>query len=88
MQRGKATRQVTATVKETLNTDWITEQDANLLEKLIMSTNVYIVENSDTTYTEGVVVTDSSFIRKTNANDNLIQYTVQIEYANPINTNS
>jgi hypothetical protein len=87
-QRGKATRQVTATVKETLNTDWITEEDANLLEKLIMSTNVYIVENSDTTYTEGVVITDSSFIRKTNVNDNLIQYTVQIEYANPLNTNS
>jgi hypothetical protein len=87
-QRGKATRQVTATIKETLNTDWITEQEANLLEKLIMSTNIYIVENADTTYTEGVVVTDSSFIRKTVANDKLIQYTIQIEYANPINTNS
>lgn len=87
-QRGKKTREVTATLKETLNTDWITEQDANLLEKLIMSTDVYIVENSDTTYTQGVVVTDSSFVRKTNANDKLIQYTIQIEYANPINTNS
>ena len=87
-QRGKKTRQVTAVLKETLNTDWITEQDANLLEKLIMSTDVYIVENADTTYTQGVVVTDSSFVKKTNANDNLIQYTIQIEYANPINTNS
>jgi hypothetical protein len=87
-QRGKKTREVTAVLKETLNTDWITEQDANLLEKLIMSTDVYIVENADTTYTQGVVVTDSSFVRKTNANDKLIQYTIQIEYANPINTNS
>ena len=86
--RGKKTRQVTAVLKETLNTDWITEQDANLLEKLIMSTDVYIVENADTTYTEPVMITDTSFVKKTVANDKLIQYTIQIEYANPINTNS
>ena len=86
--RGKKTRQTTAILKETLNTDWITEQDGNLLEKLIMSTDVYIVENTDTTYTEGVMITDSSFVRKTRANDKMIQYTIKIEYANPINTNS
>jgi hypothetical protein len=86
--RGNKTRQVTAVLKETLNTDWITEQDANLLEKLIMSTDVYIVENIDTTYTEPVMITDTSFVKKTVANDKLIQYTIQIEYANPINTNS
>ena len=86
--RGKKTRQVTAILKETLNTDWITEEDANLLEKLIMSTDVYIVENADTEFTQGVMITDSSFIRKTRANDKMIQYTIQIEYANPINTNS
>ena len=87
-QRGKKTRQTTAMLKETLNTDWITEQDANLLEKLIMSTDVYIVENADTTYTEAVMITDSSFVRKTVANDRKIQYTINIEYANPLNTNS
>ena len=86
--RGSKTRQVTAVLKETLNTDWINEQDANLLEKLIMSTDVYIVENADTTYTEPVMITDTSFVKKTVANDKLIQYTIQIEYANPINTNS
>lgn len=87
-QRGKKTRQTTAILKETLNTDWITEQDANLLEKLIISTDVYIVENADTTYTEAVMITDSSFVRKTVANDRKIQYTINIEYANPLNTNS
>ena len=87
-QRGKKTRQTTAILKETLNTDWITEQDANLLEKLIMSTDVYIVENADTTYTQAVMITDSSFVRKTVANDRKIQYTINIEYANPLNTNS
>ena len=87
-QRGKTTRQTTAILKETLNTDWINEQDANLLEKLIMSTDVYIVENADTTYTQAVMITDSSFVRKTVANDRKIQYTINIEYANPLNTNS
>ena len=86
--RGKKTRQVTAVLKETLNTDWITEQDANLLEKLIMSTDVYIVENADTEFTQGVMITDSSFVRKTRANDKMMQYTIQIEYANNVNTNS
>ena len=87
-QRGKTTRQTTAILKETIQTDWISEQDANLLEKCIYSTDVYIVENAETDFTEAVVVTDSSFVKKTVANDKLIQYTINIEYANPINTNS
>ena len=87
-QRGKTTRQTTATLKETLNTDWLTEQDANLLENLIMSTNVQIVENADTDFTQAVMVSDSSFVKKTVANDKMIKYTINIEYANPVNTNS
>jgi len=87
-QRGKTTRQTTAVLKETLNTDWISEQDGNLLEKLLMSTSVYIVENADTDYTEAVMITDSSHVRKTVANDRMIRYTINIEYANPLNTNS
>jgi hypothetical protein len=75
-------------LKETLQTDWISEADAVLLESLIMSTNVQIVENADTDYTVPVMVSDKSFIKKTVANDKLIKYTINIEYANPINTNS
>ena len=86
--RGKKTRTTTAILKETLQTDWISEADAVLLESLIMSTNVQIVENADTTYTVPVMVSDKSFIKKTVANDKLIKYTINIEYANPINTNS
>jgi hypothetical protein len=88
-QRGVTTRKTTAILRETLNTDWISEEDANLLEKLIMSTDVYVVEyNNETTYTEAVTITDSSYVKKTVANDGLIQYTINIEYANPVNTNS
>ena len=87
-QRGKTTRQTTASLKETLNTDWLSENEATLMEKLLMSTNVYIIENSATEFTQGVLITDSSIVKKTVANDRLIQYTINIEYANPINTNS
>ena len=87
-QRGTTTRQTTATLKETLNTDWITEAQGVLIEKLLMSTDAQIVVNDDTDNTEGVIITDSSFVKKTVANDKLIQYTINIEYANPINTNS
>ena len=86
--RGKNTRNTTAILKETIQTDWITEADAVLLENLIMSTNVQIVENADTRHTVPVMVTDNSFIKKTVANDKMIKYTINIEYANPINTNS
>ena len=87
-QRGSTVRQTTAKLKETLNTDWITEEQATLIEKLLMSTDVYVIENVDTDFTQAVMVTSSSHIRKTVANDNLIQYSVDIEYANNLNTNS
>ena len=82
-------RSTTAMLKETLNTDWITEEDAELLEKCVMSTDVFIIENADTTYTVPVLVTNKSIVRKTIANNKIkIQYTINIEYANPLNTNS
>ena len=87
--RGIKNRNVEARLTEVLNTDFITEQDAQLLEKLIISNDVFIVENDDTDYTVPVIIRDSSFVRKTVANDKVkIQYTIQIEYANPLNTNS
>ena len=87
-ERGERTRETSATLEETLNTDWLTEQDAELLEGLMVSTNVEVVENADTDYTQGVVIADNSFVRKTVANDKMIQYTIKIKYANPLNTNS
>ena len=85
----KKVRKTSAILKEKLNTDWITEEDAELLEKCVMSTDVFIIENADTTYTVPVLVTNKSIVRKTIANNKIkIQYTINIEYANPLNTNS
>ena len=86
--KGQAIRQTTAKQKETLNTDYILEEQAILIEKLLMSTDVYIVQNADTQLTQSVVITDSSYIKKTVVNDKLIQYSISIEYSNELNTNS
>lgn len=88
-ESAKKVREVEATRVETLNTDYITEEDAQLLENLLMSTDVFMVENADTEYTIPVMVTDNKIVRKTKANNKVkIQYTIKIEYSNPINTNS
>ena len=91
-QTGDAVRQTTARKKETLNTNFITEAEGVLIEKLFMSTDVFILENSSdldpTRHTEAVTITDTSFIKKTVVNDTLIQYSLTIEYSNELNTNS
>lgn len=94
VEGGKSTRKVKAILKETINTDWISEGDANLIENCILSKRVHVINDLEATSanlsvtTHAVVVTNSSFIKKTVANDKLIQYTLEIEYANPYNTNS
>jgi len=86
--KGQAVRETSAIRKETLNTGYLDAEQASLVKECLLSTDVYIVENVDTGITQSVVVTDSSFIKKTVANDKLIQYTVKIEYSNNVNTNS
>ena len=47
VDRGKQTRQTEATLTEVLNTDFINDDQAQLLESLMVSTNVQIVDNDD-----------------------------------------
>lgn len=74
-----------------LNTDFLGDLDSIWLEQLFTSPEVYIIKDFDendlgagTTskinkYVEPVLVTSSSYTRKTRANDKLIQYTIEIE---------
>ena len=87
-QRGKSTRSATAMTKETLQSDYMTEKDAKLIEHLLVSTRVSMIQNAFTDYEIPVVITDKSFDVKTKADTRLIRYTIQVEYANPTNTNS
>ena len=78
---------VNATERIKLNTDFVAEAEGVWFEELINSPEVYIVNeySEDKTnaitnkYVEPVRLTTSSYIKKTRANDRLMQYTIEIE---------
>ena len=89
---GQKNFRINAKERLTLNTDFLNnDNESAWLEELINSSEVYIIKEFDSTYTpstsissfnryvEPVRVTNSNFVRKTAANDNLIQYTIEIE---------
>mgnify|MGYP003115134176 CR=1 FL=1 len=84
---GKKNFRVNSKEKIKLNTDFVTEEEGVWFEELINSPEVYIVNgfsvdvlNTITNkYIEPVILTTSSYIKKTKANDRLMQYTIEIE---------
>lgn len=66
-----------------LNTDFLKEDFNSVIEELLQSEQCWILENSQTI---PVVPKTKSLAFKTSLNDNLIQYTIEFEYAfNKIN---
>lgn len=85
--RGKKTIHTKATKNTVVNTDFLNEEEAIWLEELFTSTNVHII-NDDFSIIP-VVIKDKSYIKKTSVNNKIkIQYIVNLEHANKINTNS
>ena len=84
---GKKNFRVNSTEKIKLNTDFVTEEEGVWFEELINSNEVYIVNgfSSDVSntitnkYIDPVVLTTSSYVKKTIANDKVMQYTIEIE---------
>ena len=87
---GKKNFRVNSTEKIKINTDFVTEAEGVWFEELINSQDVYIVKGFDgdefapydtitNKYIEPVVLTTSSYVKKTIANDKLMQYTFEIE---------
>jgi len=84
---GKKNFRVNSTENIKLNTDFVTEAEGVWFEELINSNEVYIVNgfSADTSntitnkYIDPVVLTTSSYVKKTIANDKLMQYTIEIE---------
>ena len=75
---GKKIRRTSVILSETINTDWITEEEAVFLENLIKATKVQLIENDYTTYTVPVLIKDTNFVKKTDVNNRLkIQYLQQ-----------
>ena len=85
--RGKNTLYTEATRKLTINSDWLNPDEGAWLEELFTSTNVQILGDSNVVYP--VIVTDKRYTKKTSVNNKIkIQYTVNLEYANKVRTNS
>tara|TARA_R110000751_G_scaffold82113_1_gene165331 strand:+ start:667 stop:2079 length:1413 start_codon:yes stop_codon:yes gene_type:complete len=96
---GKKNFRVNSTEKITLNTDFVSESDGVWFEELINSSEVYIINEYDGTetspynditnkYVEPARITNSSYTRKTVANDKLMQYTIEIEKSKMKRTHS
>ena len=84
--RGRETLFTEAQRKLVVNTDWLNEDEAVWLEECFTSTMVEIVGS---TYSIPVIITDKSYTKKTSLNNKVkIQYTINVEYANTIRTNS
>jgi len=58
------------------NTDFITEDEASLLEELFTSVDVYMQTGNNF---EPVVISETQYVKQTTANDKLIQYIISIE---------
>jgi hypothetical protein len=85
--RGKKTLYTEAMRKLTINSDWLNPDEGVWLEELFTSTNVQILADNNVVYP--VVITDKRYTKKTSVNNKIkIQYTVNLEYANKVRTNS
>ena len=87
---GRKNFRVNSTEKIKVNTDFVNEAEAAWFEELINSPEVYILNGFDADesgpyntitnkYVEPVLITTSNYIRKTVANDKLMQYTFEME---------
>jgi hypothetical protein len=88
---GKRTLTTASKLRSTLQTQYIDEAEALFLETLFNSTVVMQIQQVGfgNRFSQSVVITDKSLQRRTKGKNRLqIQYTFNIEYSNPLNTNS
>ncbi len=78
-----ARKRVVKTTNETfkLNTGFITENNAQAIEELLVSEYVWLTQEDSTVIP--VNITDNNITRKTHLNDKLIQYTINVEASAP-----
>ena len=85
--RGSNTLFSEATRKLKVNSDWLNEDEGAWLEELFTSTNVQVLDSSNIVYP--VILKNRSYVKKTSVNDTIkIQYSLDLEYANKVRTNS
>ena len=64
----------------TVNTDWISQNDVDIVEQIFYSTNLLVLDGSALLSAR---ISDSAFEYKTRVNEKLILYTIQMEYSQP-----
>lgn len=85
-----------ATESIRINTGFVSEDHNTMFEEMINSPEVYMLDKYTTEgtvkalnqYVTPVRITSTSFQKKTRANDNLIQYTFEIEKSKTLRTQS
>jgi len=65
----------------TLNTDYIPEENNEVIKQLMMSEQVYLTKVGDEELVLGVIPKTSNVTYKTSLNDRLVQYTIDFDYA-------
>jgi hypothetical protein len=92
---GKKAFRVNATEKITMNSNFVTEDEAVIFEELVNSPEVYLLKGYEdivetsfvlNQYVTPVRLLTSSFTKKTIANDRLMQYTFEIEKSKTLRT--
>jgi len=92
---GKKAFRVNATEKITMNSNFVTEDEAVIFEELVNSPEVYLLKGYEdivetsfvlNQYVTPVRLLTSSFTKKTIANDKLMQYTFEIEKSKTLRT--
>ena len=91
---GKKSFRVNATEKIKMNTDFVRDIDNVMFEELTNSPEIYLLEGFQTdptnsllnNYITPVRLSSSSFTKKTLGNDQLIQYTFEIEKTKTLRT--
>jgi hypothetical protein len=92
---GKKAFRVNATEKITMNSNFVSEDEAVMFEELVNSPEVYLLKGYEdivetsfvlNQYVTPVRLLTSSFTKKTIANDRLMQYTFEIEKSKTLRT--
>lgn len=70
-----------AVTQLTINTNWVDESYNEIIQQLMVSENILVIDGSDVVSAR---VIDSAFTEKKRVNEKLIQYTIQLEYNQPL----
>ena len=80
---GSKTYNVTSDEKITINSDWVTETAADMIEYMLFSEEVYHIDESG--QARNIQILTSSYKKKKRVNEQLINFTIEFEYTNKYN---